>query len=350
MINYEKIVQSLRNDKIIELLEKLGVDDIVEKDNCIITNTICHNISGGSMKLYYYFDSHIFYCYSSCQSMSIFKFLKKYYELRNIDYDWYNDIFRVILSCTDLESIDIDCNSVNKYISVKDKYGIKKNRIDLKTYPSGILNVFIKKYPVEWLNDGISKESMDKYNIRYSISQNKIIIPHYNIDGQLVGIRGRALDEWEIENVGKYMPVEIENVWYNHPLSLNLYGLNLSKDNIYKYKICFIGEGEKFCLQLDNFSIPNCSVAVCGSQLNKYHIDLLLRHCFPNEIIICFDKEEKDNSDNYFNKLWNLCSKYKNYTQISFIYDRNNLLNLKNSPTDKGEEIFKKLLSLRVKV
>ena len=57
---------------------------------------------------------------------------------------------------------------------------------------------------------------MDKYNILYSISQEKIVIPHYDINNNLIGIRGRALNEWEIENVGKYMPIKIENKWYAH--------------------------------------------------------------------------------------------------------------------------------------
>ena len=73
---------------------------------------------------------------------------------------------------------------------------------------------------------------MDKYQILYSPVQNKIIIPHFDVNGRLVGIRGRALDEWEIENIGKYMPVQVEGVWYSHPLSFNLYGLFQNRKNI----------------------------------------------------------------------------------------------------------------------
>jgi hypothetical protein len=40
---------------------------------------------------------------------------------------------------------------------------------------------------------------MDRYNILYSISQNKIIIPHYNIDGKLIGIRGRSLNPEDLK-------------------------------------------------------------------------------------------------------------------------------------------------------
>ena len=42
------------------------------------------------------------------------------------------------------------------------------------------MDIFTKKYPIEWLNDGITWAAMDKYNIRFSPTQNKIIIPHYD--------------------------------------------------------------------------------------------------------------------------------------------------------------------------
>jgi hypothetical protein len=45
-----------------------------------------------------------------------------------------------------------------------------------------------------------------------------------------------------------------------------------------------------------------------------------------------------------------MCKKYKNYARMSFCYDRKNLLNLKESPSDRGEETFKKLLNRRVRV
>ena len=107
--------------------------------------------------------------------------------------------------------------------------------------------------------------------------KNKIIIPHYNINGELVGIRGRALNEWEVENVGKYMPVKLENKWYSHPLSLNLYGLNITKENIKKTGVCYIFESEKSVMQCDSFQMDNCAVAVCGSQLNKWQIKILMK-------------------------------------------------------------------------
>ena len=76
----------------------------------------------------------------------------------------------------------------------------------------------------------------------------------------------------------------------------------------------------------------------------------MLKYCKPQEIVICFDKEEKEGEETYFNKLWNMCKKYTQYANFSFIYDRLGLIELKDSPTDKGETIFKQLLEKRVRV
>jgi len=346
LIDYQGIIEQLNTDKIIDLMERLGVETYVRRPGYVIFPTICHNEdpAQASMKLYYYENTHIFYCYTECNGMSIFSFLKHYYESHNLSYDWYEDIYKVILDCSNFR---LAVPGHATYKSIRDQYR-RPEHIQLPTYSEGILNTFTKFYPPEWLNDGISKTAMDKFNILYSIPQNKIIIPHYNIDNKLVGVRGRALNPWEVENIGKYMPVQIEGKWYSHPLSLNLYGLNKTKENIKKTGICFIFEAEKSVLQMDSFDRLNCAAAVCGSQFNKFALKILIQNCHPNEIVICFDKEEKPGEDIYFNKLYKLCSKYKNYANFSFIYDMENLLELKDSPTDKGQDTFEKLLQRRV--
>ena len=349
-MDYKEIIDNLKVESVIELMKRLGADRYVEKDNCVIFPTICHNLNAAeaSMKLYFYKDKKIFMCYTECDTMSIFKFLKTYYETRQIEYDWYEDIYKVILDCSNFRQTDGFAPA--KYDSLKDKYEKKRKDVKLEIYPENIVDTFVKFYPVEWLRDGIERKTMDKFNIRFSISQNKIIIPHYDINDNLIGIRGRALNAWEVENVGKYMPIQLEGKWYKHPLSLNLYGLNKTKENIKKYGICYVGEAEKFVLQCESFSFPNCSVAVCGSQFNKYQLNLLMKYCQPREIVSCFDKEEKEGEHKYFDKLMKICEKYKNYCNFSFVYDRENLIRMKDSPSDRGEEIFRKLIERRVSV
>lgn len=271
------ITKNLETDKVIKLFLDLGANEVENRENYLVTQTVCHNsdASLASKKLYYYKDTHLFMCYTECGGMNIFNFLRHYYEVRNIGYNWYHDVFKVAEKC-----------SVDNVFTQEDQVSVerKKDRykyntvIDLPEYKDGVLDVFTKYYPVEWLQDGISKETMDKFNILYSVPQNKIIIPHYDVNNRLVGIRGRALNPWEIEK-GKYMPVEIEGKWYKHRLSLNLYGLNFTKNNIKNYGICYVFEGEKSVLQMDSFDMPNCSVAVCGSNFNKFQMKILMKEC-----------------------------------------------------------------------
>ena len=344
MIDYQQIIEDLTEERVKSILNKLEIP-FEDRGTYLLMPTYCHNHKSedASHKLYYYKNNKVFMCYTQCQTMSIFRFLKNYYDAQDIEYDWYRDIYNVIMEGAQPEGF-----VTPQYKSLRNNYDARKE-INLPTYSSGVLDCFIKKYPPEWLADGISREAMDKYNIRYSISQNKIIIPHYAATtGALIGIRGRALNLYDIEHFGKYMPVQVEGKWYSHPLSMNLYGLYQNKENIKKNGVVYVAEGEKSVLQAESFSEPNCVVAVCGSQFNKYQLNLLLHLCTPREIIICFDKEENEGENKYFDKLWNIGKKYQQYCQFSFIYDREGLLGMKDSPFDKGEEIFKKLLERRV--
>lgn len=351
MIDYQQLIDDLEDEKIIQLMFKLGCDDYTEKETYIQFKTICHNLvaTEASEKLYYYKDSHLFVCYTECGPMNIFQFLKHYYECRSYEYDWYSDIIRLVELCGNNNE---DFEGLQKIKGVDLRKITQKRSIEIEqpAYSKELLDMFIKYYPVEWLSDGITKEAMDKFNIRYSISQNKIIIPHYDIHDNLIGIRGRALNPDEVELAGKYMPVQIENKWYSHKLSLNLYGLNNTKNNIRKTGFAFLFEGEKSILQMEQFGVLNCSAAVCGSNFSKYQLNLLLKHCWPDEIVICFDNEEEKYSDKYFNKLYSTCKKYSNYCNFSFIYDRKGLTKKKDSPTDRGANIFFDLLDTRVKV
>ena len=347
-MDYAKIIENLNTDAVIHLMTELGADRYDDRGDYIIFPTICHNedSSEASMKLYFYKNNKVFVCYTSCGGMSIFKFLKHYYEERQIEYDWHQDIYEVVCNCSDFKRKE-GFERI-PYKSLRERYKVARKEVQLPEYSKNVLDCFVKHYPPEWLNDGITKEAMDAFDISYSIAHNKIIIPHYDIEGRLVGIRGRALNDWEIENVGKYAPIHIEQTWYKHPLSMNLYGLNVTKKNIRAHSICFLFESEKSVMQAEGFKLPNCSTAVCGSNFNKYQLNILMKACAPHEIVLCFDKEELPGEDKYFNKLWNICQKYKNYCNFSFIYDREGLLDLKDSPTDKGEETFIKLLGKRV--
>lgn len=116
-----------------------------------------------------------------------------------------------------------------------------------------------------------------------------------------------------------------------------------------------IEEMEKSVLKDETFyGKDSFAVACCGSNLNKYQVALLVKVFGVNDIIIAFDKEyEKlysEQEKKYRKKLVDICKKYNHLASFSYIYDEQNLLDLKDSPNDKGQEIFEKLYKKRIKV
>lgn len=352
-INLQELRESLQEEHIIKLVTNLGVDKFEDRESYIIFPTICHNPreNDASMKLYYYKDSHMFHCYTECaENFDIFDLIKKVKEVNKEEFDFYNTVTEI----AELVEFNIFRESTySGYISNVDSYK-DKAPIDLKKYNPIVMDVFSNKLVPEWQEENITEKSKNKFNIRYYDYQNKVIIPHYDINGNLIGIRGRALNPEEIERYGKYAPVKVENTLYNHPLSFNLYGIYKNGADIRKYKTAIIFEGEKSVLLFEEYYDYNISVASCGSSLNYHQIELLIKQMGVTEIILAYDKEFDNFTSKeavaYYDKLKKLCLKYSNYCTFYFIYDFNNLLNLKDSPIDKGKEVFEKLLKSKVKV
>lgn len=346
------LVAGIPDDKIIELVLSLGAERYEENNHCIIFNTICHNVHGGSMKLYYYKKNKLFHCYTDCDcSFNIIKLFVKRYDLIGKKYNFYEDVFKVVEGSSTVKISSSDFNKQEVYESIIAKYAKDETVVDIPHYSENLLNAFEDIPPIEWLQEGINEDTLKTYKIRYSISQNKIIIPHYDIDNNLIGIRGRALNPEDIV-MGKYMPVMIEGKLYVHPLMFNLYGINVVKENLKKFKVAIIAEGEKSPMLMNSmYPDRNICVASCGSSIHKYQINLL-RDLGVERIIVAYDNEGKTwrEKDEYYYKLKNICLKYKNLCQMGFLFDNENLLELKDSPFDRGKEVFEKIMKKVVTV
>lgn len=347
-ITLKELKESLTTERIIQLVTELGSDEYVDRENYIIFKTICHNVdaSDASLKLYYYKKDHRFVCYTECNSsFNIYELFKKRYELLGIKYNFYKDIVLKIAEGVQLQYKAKTSGFYEEYKSIYEKYEHNNPDINFNKIDKKILNIYTFFPTPEWLNDGISEEIMKEYNILYSIEENKIIIPHYDINDNLIGIRARALNEEDIA-IGKYMPVQIGHTIYSHPLMYNLYGLNKVKNNIKEKKIAILAEGEKSPMQYGTMvgQENNICVASCGNKLHTYQIDLLISSG-AERIIVAYDKTGASwkEQEQYYYHLKDICSKYKNKCEIGFLYDTDNLLDLKQSPFDKGLDTFKKL-------
>lgn len=375
---YDKneLKENLSIEQVFELVAELGGEPQMQPGSFFTARTICHNITGeGSHKLYYYDNTKLFKCYTDCgTSFDIFELVHKVKNINGHRISYYTREGLVTREWQLPDAIEFvavyfgysaktfefeveqgklpDWDVFNVYEKISLAYEQQEKIVELKIYEDEILKHLPKPRIKPWLDEGILKEVMDARGIAYDPKNHGIIIPHYNPDNQLVGIRIRTLVK-ENEVYGKYRPAILNGQMYNHPLGFNLYNLNNSKDNIKIMKKAIVFEGEKSpLLYASYFGLDNdITCASCGSALISYQVKLLLE-AGAEEIIIAYDKQFKKIGDEEWQKwtknLTNIHTKYGAYAQISYMFDKEDLLGYKDSPIDRGPDIFMKLFKERV--
>ena len=313
----------------------------------IIARTICHG--GDSHKLYYYENTQLFKCYSdSCGSFDIFELVQKVEDIKDLNAAvFYIVNFFNLQSKIDEVDEDFDLDT-SKYIAQVTKLaqldGYKKDKVILPEFPIDMLDHYPQPEILDWTKEGISHEVCNYMGIKYDPVNGNILIPHYDEDSRLVGIRQRTLVQ-EQEVYGKYRPARIQGQLCNHPLAFNLYGFNQAKPHIKQAQLAIIVEGEKSVLQYMSYfgTKSNICVAVCGSSISQYQFQLLL-DAGVKEIVLGFDKDFQEMRGKEYNdvvkKIDNIYNKYKNRITISVLFDKWSLLGYKNSPLDCGKEAF----------
>ncbi len=361
----DEIKNSLSIDDVMQILEEFHAEPEL-KGEVIISRTICHNHThdeNASKKLYYYDNTHLFRCFTGCDEplFDIFELVRRVknreenleWELpQAIDYIAKMFGFQPNDNSETLQLDNLeDWKILERYNRIKD-INIQTQEIELKEYDGIYLSHLPQPIIQPWLEEGMTQGELDRHNIRYDPKNAGIVIPHYDINNRLVGIRERTMVE-ENEKYGKYRPAYIHGQLYNHPLSYNLYNLNNSKENIKKYKKAFVFEAEKSCILYGSYfgAENDISVAICGSSFIQYQAWLLIQ-LGVEEIIIGLDKQFQEIGDKEFKKLVRnlkgIHKKYGHYTKITYLFDKGDLLGYKMSPIDNGKDIFQQLYKERV--
>ena len=355
MLTFKELRERLEPADIKKILRQYGIEPHYENKNYIIYETCCHNpIGEGSHKLYYYTNTHMFKCYTECDSMfDIFELVTKIESLRGrkIGKAEAIKITGFELSLKEMNEIANDsiANDLTRLIYINNAGGVaeEKELLPLKTDFLDERYTFDPVALKSWIDEGISINSMFFYRITYDPIDNCIIIPQYDESGSVVGVRGRFLGE-DVED--KYKPIMYNGVLLNCPTNSILYGYSQNKRALNMTKTCIIFEGEKSTLMMDTiYGRNNISVSVFGQKISKKQIKLLVDAGVSN-VVIAFDADYKTplEAQQKFEEYKKIAKPLTTYFNVSIIIDFKGRLDYKDSPIDKGEKIFNELMKERI--
>ena len=188
----------------------------------------------------------------------------------------------------------------------------------VKPIPEEILSYYLPYSNKMFSDDGIDDDIQQEFKIGYDPQTNRITIPIRTPLGDLCGVKGRLFGEPDEYNP-KYLYIE--------PTAKQklLYGLYENKNYIKNSNLIFIFEAEKSVLQCASNGVRNC-VALGGKSISKTQAELIIRTgCSP---VVALDKGIS------LEEIKSVASVFPNNIPVYYIFDEDNILEDKQSPSD----------------
>lgn len=211
-------------------------------------------------------------------------------------------------------------------------------------YDLDILNGYSKTPHIDLIRNDflIDQRVLDKYMVMFDDRSDRIIFPHlkYNDASKVAGVVGRTVHKaWKELKINKYMSM----LPTRYDKTYNLYGLCQNIEEIKRQGKVFIFEAEKSVMKLDMYGLP-LGVSVGCHNISEFQLKLL--RGLDVDIYVCFDKDvELDHIKSVCRKLTGRIGSRTVY----YIYDSEDVLDVKDSPVDKGIRVWNKLLEQRIK-
>ena len=184
-----------------------------------------------------------------------------------------------------------------------------------------------------WEQEGISLESMERFQVGYDAFSDRIVYPIRNVQGKIINVSGRTVDpQWKEKGLRKYT--------YFKPLGVleTIYGLAENREEILRKREIILFEGAKSVMMADTWGVKNCG-AVLTSHLSAVQMKILAR--LGCRVVFALDKDVAIREDQNIARL-------KRYVQVEYIFDREGLLDEKMSPVDAGREVWERLYETRL--
>lgn len=275
-----------------------------------------------------------FYDYSSGKGGNVINFVKLYFNCSG---------YEAVQKLKEYAGIEGDVSvRVGRLAATVDCQKFKK--VSNKEYKSSkgiaLPNDYMVRYEKRddklkvWEDEGISRETLDKFQVYYDSFSNCLVYPIRNLDGTIVNIGGRTLyPDWKERDLRKY------TYFYQWGTMNIICGLFENMDAIREKKEIIIFEGFKSVLLANTWGINN-TCCLLTSHLNPRQMKILARLGY--RVVFALDKEVKVRDDKNIAIL-------KNYINVEYLCDMRYLIGEKDAPVDKGYEVFKQLYDNRFK-
>lgn len=351
-IDVKKLKRALTLAHYDMIVQRLGIP-IFSKSNSewrLWTGDKNVNPLEGSPKLIFYPDSHIFMGYTAGRSYDIISLTQTRLSLLKQPCSFL-DACQFILDTTNINPDSIsrvkkeghvyDWSNLERFIKVR-KYGNQ-----LSEYNRNIIDTLPPLYPQAWIDEGISEETMEKYQIRYYERCNQTVIPCFDDEARLVGVRVRNWDKDRVEQA-KYMPlVTLDGQCYKFNTNQVFYGINYNKPEIERTGKVIIVESEKAVMKLDTYmGRHNIALGMYGSNLGIQRRNQLLK-MGVNTVSYVVDNDFIGQDDEFFEqwreKIRHFIKLWDGFCRVEIVWDNLGLLGPKENATDRTKEVWEQL-------
>jgi DNA primase len=230
-----------------------------------------------------------------------------------------------------------DTKDYNKWLKDLKKKRKKKRKIQDVRPNTALDESIIKSYLMipytAWVEEGIDCDTQDEWEIGFDWQSKRIVTMVRNINGELIGVKGRTLDKnYKEKNIPKYIYVE------RMDKSIELFGLHKTLPFILDKKELILFEGYKSVFKSWQYNFRNCA-SIEGDDLSDLQVNLIKSFGLDCSIILCYDKDKTpDEIIEQANKLTN--------RKVYIVYDFMDWLEgEKSSPVDEGEFLWSELYS-----
>lgn len=255
------------------------------------------------------------------------------------------DIFELIIFHTDTTYADIVGKCYEMFnIENTDDEDFNGLDLDLDTSPKEVLIPIYDKseldnyehvWNLRFVKDNIMPKTQEVFGIGYDYRSKRISIPWRTLEGELLGVMGRA----DYTDYGDFKYIPLLRFKKHH----SLYGIYENKKYIENSRV-YILESEKSVLQLHTMNVRN-AVSLGGNSIDNYRLSLLEK-LNVQEIVYCFDEGLEIDVQK---RALKITKKYfKNEVKLGIMFDKHNKYlpkHSKCSPSDLGKQVWEGLVS-----